>query len=209
MKKQHAQLENGNDMKKQELAPGIVVYSDALNGYETFIDDIEDAVQSGVVSWGESYINVGSERKKDISVRDTQSFSVPHEEQGEPHGLLGYFNKSVRDLFFTSFDPIEKDYSSSFGIGFYDHDNYQILKYGVGQKFTNHIDDSLKHHRRVSTVYYANDDYEGGEILFPRFNVQYKPKANEMLVFPSTYVYNHSVSQVISGTRYAVVSWIK
>jgi hypothetical protein len=196
-------------MKKQELAPGIVVYSDALNGYETLIKDIEDTVQSGVVSWGESYINVGEERKKDTSVRDTQSFSVPYEEQGEPTGFLRYFNKSVRDLFFNSFDSIEKDYSSSFGITFSDHDNYQILKYGVGQKFTNHIDDSLKHHRRISTVYYVNEDYEGGEILFPRFNIQYKPKANEMLLFPSTYVYNHSVSPVISGTRYAIVSWIR
>ena len=202
-------MENGNDMKKQELAPGIIVYSDALNGYETFIKDVEDAVQSGVVSWGEAYINVGSERKKDTSVRDTQSFSVPHESQEEPNNLLGYFNKSVRDLFFSSFDQIEKDYSSSFGINFSDHDNYQILKYGVGQKFTNHIDDSLRHHRRISTVYYANDDYEGGEILFPRFNIRYKPKANEMLFFPSAYVYNHSVSEVLSGTRYAVVSWIK
>ena len=202
------QLESGSYMKKQELAPGIVVYSDALNGYETFIRDLEEAVDSGVLSWGESYINVGTERKKDVSVRDTQSLSVSYEIKNN-EGPLGYFNSSVRELFFTSFDPIEKDYSSSFGIGFADHDNYQILKYGVGQKFTNHIDDSIKHHRRVSTVYYANDDYEGGEINFPRFDIKYKPKANEMLFFPSAYSYNHSVSPVLNGTRYAVVSWIK
>jgi predicted 2-oxoglutarate/Fe(II)-dependent dioxygenase YbiX len=98
---------------------------------------------------------------------------------------------------------------SSFGIYFSNHDDYQILKYGKGQKFTNHIDDHPSYHRRVSSIYYINDDYEGGEINFPRFNISYKPKANEMIIFPSTYVYNHSVSEVLSGTRYAVVSWIK
>jgi len=45
---------------------------------------------------------------------------------------------------------------------------------------------------KLVTMIYLNDDYEGGEICFPRFNIEYKPKANEFLVFPSTYVYNHS-----------------
>jgi predicted 2-oxoglutarate/Fe(II)-dependent dioxygenase YbiX len=54
-----------------------------------------------------------------------------------------------------------------------------------------------------------NDNYSGGEINFPRFGISYKPAANEILMFPSTYVYNHSVSEVTEGTRYAVVSWMK
>jgi predicted 2-oxoglutarate/Fe(II)-dependent dioxygenase YbiX len=89
------------------------------------------------------------------------------------------------------------------------HDQYGILKYGVGQKFTNHIDDHINHHRRISTTFYLNENYEGGEIIFPRFNVKYKPKKNELLVFPSTFVYNHSVSPVLEGERYAVVSWMR
>jgi len=89
------------------------------------------------------------------------------------------------------------------------HDTYGILKYGKGQQFTNHIDDHPSYHRRVSTVYYLNENYTGGEINFPRFGITFKPKANQMIVFPSTYVYNHSVSPVIEGERYAVVSWMK
>jgi predicted 2-oxoglutarate/Fe(II)-dependent dioxygenase YbiX len=61
----------------------------------------------------------------------------------------------------------------------------------------------------MSTVYYFNDDYTGGEVIFPRFDIKYKPVANELLVFPSTYVYNHSVVPVVEGTRYAVVSWLR
>lgn len=98
---------------------------------------------------------------------------------------------------------------TSFGVAFSDHDSYQILKYSKGQKFTNHIDDHPQYLRRISSIYYINDDYIGGEINFSRFNISYKPKANELLVFPSTYVYNHSVSEVTDGTRYSVVSWLK
>jgi predicted 2-oxoglutarate/Fe(II)-dependent dioxygenase YbiX len=52
-----------------------------------------------------------------------------------------------------------------------------------------------------------NDNYTGGEISFPRFGITYKPKANELLMFPSNYVYNHSVAEVTAGNRYAVVTW--
>ena len=61
----------------------------------------------------------------------------------------------------------------------------------------------------MSWVYYINDDYTGGEIVFPRFGITYKPAKDELLIFPSTYVYNHSVLPVIEGTRYAVVSWLR
>lgn len=83
------------------------------------------------------------------------------------------------------------------------------LKIWSGTKFVNHIDDHQDYHRRVSTVYYLNENYTGGEINFPRFDIVFKPKANQMIVFPSTYVYNHSVSPVIEGERYAVVSWMR
>ena len=53
-----------------------------------------------------------------------------------------------------------------------------------------------------------NDSYTGGEIVFPRFNLTIKPEADAMIMFPSTYVYNHSVLPVTEGTRYSVVSWL-
>ena len=63
--------------------------------------------------------------------------------------------------------------------------------------------------RRVSVVYYFNDDYEGGEIVFPRFNVEIKPKANQLALFPANYMYNHNVKEITKGTRYSMVNWLK
>jgi Rps23 Pro-64 3,4-dihydroxylase Tpa1-like proline 4-hydroxylase len=119
------------------------------------------------------------------------------------------FEINLNNLFFEHFTPVEKDYMGSYGVASEWHDVYGILKYGEGQFFTNHIDDHKDYHRRISTVYYLNDNYTGGEINFPRFDITFKPKSNQMIMFPSTYVYNHSVSPVIEGERYAVVSWLR
>ena len=48
-----------------------------------------------------------------------------------------------------------------------------------------------------------------GEIVFPKFGVTIKPKASQLLLFPSTYVYNHNVNAVTNGTRYSMVNWLK
>lgn len=198
-------------MNKTEIAPGICVYSNVIEGSESLISDIEDAVSIGAVAWNQAYVRSDSTDDLDTSKRDTLTIGVsylnsPEINYSSPSSI---FDTSLSKLFFDSFSVIENDYKSYFGVSTDWHDSYGILKYGVGQKFVNHIDDHTAFHRRISFVYYMNDNYEGGEIIFPRFNISYKPKANEMIVFPSTYVYNHSVNEVTSGTRYAVVSWMK
>ena len=144
--------------------------------------------------------------------RDTSTFGVQYAGQIKDITATNpgeVFNLSLNNIFFEHFSLIEKDYLDSYGIICDWHDSYGILKYGEGQFFSNHIDDHKDYHRRVSTVYYMNDNYTGGEINFPRFEITFKPKANQMIVFPSNYVYNHSVSPVIEGNRYAVVSWLR
>ena len=97
---------------------------------------------------------------------------------------------------------------SSFGVWFNNHEQYDILKYEINQKFTHHIDDHPEHTRRISCVYYFNDNYKGGEIQFDKFNLKYKPNKNELLFFPSSYIYSHQVLPITEGCRYAVVWWL-
>jgi hypothetical protein len=200
-------------MIKEEIAPGIVVYKNVIPNSENLYVDIEEGIASAGLSWIAASVKEGSEPTVNTKTRDTHSFGVAYLGESKDTSLTlnmsEFFFVSLNNLFFENFDPIERDYMGSFGIFSESHDSYGILKYGEGQQFTNHIDDHPSYHRRISTVYYLNDNYTGGEINFPRFNVAFKPKANQMIVFPSTYVYNHSVSPVIEGERYAVVSWIK
>jgi len=199
-------------MNKEEIAPGLVVYSDVLPNSENLYKDIEEGMISAGLQWGAAEVKEGSDPMVNTKTRDTSSIGVNYSGKIDntiSNSIPETFFINLNNLFFENFDPIEKDYMNTYGIGSEWHDSYGILKYGAGQQFTNHIDDHPSYHRRVSTVYYLNDNYEGGEINFPRFNITFKPKANQMIVFPSTYVYNHSVSPVIKGERYAVVSWMK
>jgi len=199
-------------MIKEEIAPGIVVYSKVIPDSENLYNDIEEGMLSANIQWQQASVKESDAPKVNTKTRDTHTLGVNYlgrVDNSIPNSMSEFFLSNLNNIFFESFDPIEKDYMSGYGILTDSHDSYGILKYGKGQKFTNHIDDHKDYHRRVSTVYYLNDNYTGGEINFPRFNINFKPKANQMIVFPSTYVYNHSVSEVTEGFRYAVVSWMK
>ena len=199
-------------MIKEEIAPGIIVYSNVIPDSQTLYTDLEEGMVAAGFQWNVATVKESSDPTVNIKTRDTSTFGVSY--KGEIQNILTAnasetFLINVNNMFFENFNPVEKDYMAIYGIGSEWHDSYGILKYGTGQQFTNHIDDHPSYHRRISTVYYLNDNYTGGEINFPRFGITFKPKANQMIVFPSTYVYNHSVSPVIEGERYAVVSWLK
>lgn len=197
-------------MKKRQLAPGIVVYSDVLENYDTLVQDIEEGLVASGLAWNQSSIQKDDKIQVDTSYRDTMFIAINYKNYINEDfiNFEDAFNSSLSNMFLTGFGPLESDYKGEYQLDTTFHEEYSILKYGQGQKFVNHIDDHKDHHRRMSWVYYINDDYTGGEISFPRFNLTYKPAANELIVFPSNYVYNHSVLPVIDGTRYAVVSWL-
>ena len=190
-----------------------MVYSNVIPDSDMLYKDIEEGIVSINLEWSAASVKEGSDPMVNTKTRDTQSIGVPYFGEVKDISLISnmseLFYANLNNLFFNSFNYIEKDYMSLYGIFSEWHDSYTLLKYGKGQKFVNHIDDHPSYHRRVSTVYYLNDNYTGGEINFPRFNINFKPKANQMILFPSTYVYNHSVSPVIEGERYAIVSWLK
>lgn len=181
-------------MESKELALGIRLYSGVeLPCKETILGlDFEGATKESVI--------VNDEFRADYSSRITLSIDVP------------YVNKDSNqftDIFRQTFDPIEQDYMSIHGISLKSHNPYKILKYEIGGKFDTHMDDGGGNFRRVSTVYYLNDNYEGGELCFPQFGIELKPKAGDMVVFPSSYVYSHSVKPVTSGNRFSIASWLK
>lgn len=97
----------------------------------------------------------------------------------------------------------------------------QLLHYGVGGHYLPHIDgyaewvnpDGTKVWRKsvdrdLSFVLYLNNDFEGGDFVFPKLNVKITPKPGMMIAFPSTPFYLHGVEPVTKGTRYCIVTWM-
>lgn len=52
------------------------------------------------------------------------------------------------------------------------------------------------------SIMYLNDNYEGGELFFPKYNFHIKPKPGTLIFFPSTNMYAHGVTEVTDGVRY-------
>jgi hypothetical protein len=107
---------------------------------------------------------------------------------------------------FDAIKPLTDDYGSYWGVGIQYFEAFNFVKYeGAGTHFKIHADHGPAYVATVSVVAYLNDDYEGGEIYFPRFDLTIKPKAGDVVVFPSTYIYEHASKDMISGTKYSVV----
>lgn len=74
------------------------------------------------------------------------------------------------------------------------------------------IDVNIKTHsgfasRDISSVFYWNDEYEGGEIVFPNQNIRIKPSSGMLIFFPSDNNFSHKVLPVVSGIRYVSTSF--
>jgi len=54
----------------------------------------------------------------------------------------------------------------------------------------------------LASLFYLNDDYEGGELYFPKQKIKFKPKAGAAYFFPGDLNYIHGVSTIESGIRY-------
>ncbi|MEI6586654.1 MAG: 2OG-Fe(II) oxygenase [Sediminibacterium sp.] len=54
----------------------------------------------------------------------------------------------------------------------------------------------------LSSLFYLNDDYEGGELYFPLQGVQFKPKKGAAYFFPGDKNYIHGVTEIKKSIRY-------
>ena len=52
-----------------------------------------------------------------------------------------------------------------------------------------------------------NDDYEGGDLVMWETD-KIQLKAGSIMIFPSNFMYPHTVTTLTKGTRYSYVSWV-
>ena len=91
-------------------------------------------------------------------------------------------------------------------------ESVNLLKYKKGNFYKKHIDAYHQVNRHLSFIINLNEDYEGGELIFyyPHNQQPYSKvnlKTGDLVMFPSNFMYPHSVEPVLSGTRYSIVCW--
>ena len=52
------------------------------------------------------------------------------------------------------------------------------------------------------SIIYLNEEYEGGELFFPKYDLCIKPNPGTLVFFPSTNMYAHGVTEITDGARY-------
>jgi hypothetical protein len=204
-----------NRKPDQEIGNGIIVINPALgiNIYrnaisksdgDNYISVLENTLNGQTqYSWSGAMVTESDEVVS--SARNCLDFKIRR-------GSLGPVNEqnsALYEMHESAFQKIKNctnHYSTSWGVGIQYFEAFNFVKYdGPGTHFKIHADHGPAYVTTVSVVAYINDDYEGGEIYFPRFDLTIKPQAGDVIVFPSTYVYEHASQDMISGTKYAIV----
>ena len=118
-------------------------------------------------------------------------------------------DQDLHKLFLKNIDPIVQKYALANNIKINNLEGYHLVKYEVGQFFKEHTDQTEEFPRKISAVFYLNDNYDGGTITFPKLDVSFKPEERTLFVFPSTEEFSHSADPIVSGTKYVIVGfWV-
>jgi hypothetical protein len=197
-----------SDMVATQIMTGLWKYENVFKDPFKVINDIE-SVLSGKDKryfWKISAVGNGEYIKE---YRDCVDFKISKDMK------FNHLNKDGQDLMqnlysecYDAQKAAVDHYSSIYNIdlGYWEASN--LIKYMPGNNFKVHADDGYSYRAVVSVVSYLNDDYEGGELYFNNFGFAIKPKAGDVYVFPSTYLFSHAAMPVVSGTKYSMVTML-
>lgn len=148
----------------------------------------------------------GHSSKIDLNVRDVDCSDISN------------IFKEVKDLYS---DIVRHVINPFYEFEINDSEAPQLLIYGQGGHYKSHYDAVSRWKnpdgsivwkksvdRDLSTILFLNDDFEGGEFVFPDLRIRIKPEPGLLVAFPSSQYYLHKVEPVISGTRYSMVNWM-
>ena len=192
----------------EEVAPGIYVYRDVLPKSLNIIERLESVINDPDNNYNYEEAMVGYAMKMP-EYRDCVDFKYKKSDiinDTTPSGLA--LQSLADDITHRQLQAV-KDYTRRFSMGelrYWEATNY--VKYGPGQHFQEHHDHGYSYNCVVSLVGFPNDDYEGGELYFRLQNLTIQPKAGDLYVFPSNFMYPHRAMPVKSGTKYSMVTML-
>lgn len=184
---------------------GIYLYRDAIPRSLNIPERLEEALAkstSDLFKWSEALVGY-NEKKPDY--RDCVDLKM-HPSHWQ------YLTSEIEDIR-KCYEDVESNlkiclnhYESMYNMKMDYMEAINFVRYGEGQHFSVHSDHGFSYTCTVSSVMYLNDDYEGGELHFPFLDICLKPKAGDIILFPSTYIYSHASLPVESGIKYSAVT---
>jgi hypothetical protein len=186
---------------------GLNIYHNVFSPEDSkrYIQILESNLSTnGKYSWSEAQVTNSTTPIK--KARDAVDFKYKQSDLGPKDET----NSELIDLHEEIYQKLKScidDYAKYWGINVVYYEAFNFVKYeGEGTHFNIHADHGPAYNCTVSAVIYLNDDYQGGEIKFPRLdNFVHTPKSGDIAVFPSNYIYEHASLPMKSGTKYCVV----
>jgi len=172
-------------------------YASIAERSDSLVSDFESDASGGDVEWT---INK--------RVRDTQDVALDGTMTRRVHSVI---ESCVQNHINPFFAAIVRDWEPA-----------QILRYGPGGHYIPHVDAETLFtddigielwektlDRDLSIVIFLNDDFNGGELVFPALEVCVQPSAGTLVCFPSDHNFVHGVNPVTSGERFTLVTWLR
>jgi hypothetical protein len=162
---------------------------------------------SNISNFNQAKIGDSIENKTDFNIRRT--YTLPLSNLNDSMSTVHWFN-----LLHFHFNKNLRQYKIDLNILDYDYRNIfdiTILKYENTGFYTWHVDHFATVPRTMSCILLLNNDYDGGNLCFRNpdgsgeWEVEVKP--NRMIIWPSNFLYPHTVKPVTKGKRYSVVAW--
>lgn len=203
------------------LDPKILVFEDVLNDPEGLIEHYENNVK-----WG-GWHGFGIQSEEPAARIFTEEFPTPDQWEKELLNIVP--ENPYRNEVYNKFYELSKLYFEYTGtkLKSWTTGQWSVAKYVPDVDHANNEFRSMNYHTDyqqdrygqpgekfgVTSVFYPNDDYEGGEISFRVLDlktftiekeINYKPKKGEAIFFPSTEPYYHGVLRVWKKPKYII-----
>jgi len=196
-------------LNKEELFPGVWVYRNAIPEDLNIIERLNEiglsAEKEGDTRFAWTFGFVGYSQKMP-DYRNCEDIKIAEIKQprNETEKLVGSLWQDLRRHQGIAVD----DYCQKYSLLMNYWEVMNCIRYGEGQHFQEHADHGFSYSATVSLVAYPNDDYEGGNLVFPKLGLDIKPKAGDLYIFPSTYLFSHRAMPVKSGMKFSVVTML-
>ena len=209
-----------NDLIFDEIYPNVIVYRNMLSDPEKSYKIIANSESSSEgkyflkawtpwakfgtytqIKWGEelndAIKNEIFEEEKALSEEITSAYNKAVSHYTKHTGLLfpadATFSGHSYCKYFDQVDDLKNNMTMQY------HTDYIISQKDMpGPKF------------HTTCTLYINDDYEGGDLEFfiDGNIINHKPKAGDLVIFPSTDPYYHGVKKIFNGNKYFVRNFV-
>ncbi len=210
-----------SNLEYDEIYPKVHVYKNVLKDPQALYDVMKDSEKN---AGGAYYLQPW---EKWATFGTYTQIKHPHEINETDVNYENYIKeKDFADQVQAAYDVVIKDYVEKTGVELPDNwrfsgcsfskydDQIDVMSNKMTMQYhTDHITsqkDMPGEKFFITCTMYINDDYDGGDIEFyiDGNTINHKPKAGDILVFPSTEPYYHGVKTIYNGQKFFVRNFI-